>query len=61
MASTQQLKDIANVLRQDSLISTTEAGSGHPTSCLSCAEIMATLFFNEMSYDPQNPFNQGND
>jgi transketolase len=31
---------------------TTEAGSGHPTSCLSCAEIVAALFFHEMRWDP---------
>ncbi|MFZ3262056.1 MAG: transketolase, partial [Thiobacillus sp.] len=34
---------------------TTEAGSGHPTSCLSCAEIVAALFFHEMRWDPADP------
>src|SRR4029078_5145044 len=32
-----------------------EAGSGHPTSCLSAAEIVAALFFAEMRFDPQDP------
>ncbi|MGH9795756.1 MAG: transketolase, partial [Candidatus Acidiferrales bacterium] len=35
--------------------STTQAGSGHPTSCLSAAEIMAALFFHAMRFDPANP------
>ncbi len=55
------LQDIANILRRDSLIMTTEAGSGHPTTCLSCAEIMSVLFFNEMLFDTKNPFNPDND
>ena len=41
--------------------STTEAGSGHPTTCLSAAEIVAVLFFAEMRYDPKNPRNPYND
>jgi transketolase len=41
--------------------STSEAGSGHPTSCLSAAEIMSTLFFAEMCYDPRDPRNPDND
>ena len=40
---------------------TTKAGSGHPTTCLSCAEIMSVLFFNEMKYDIKNPFNEDSD
>jgi len=40
---------------------TTAAGSGHPTSCMSCAEIMSVLFFDEMKYDPKKPFNPDND
>ena len=57
----QVLQDISTILRRDSLISTTEAGSGHPSSCLSCAELISSLFFNEMSYDISNPFNPDND
>jgi len=49
------LQNVAHRLRIDSIRSTTEAGSGHPTSCLSAAEIMATLFFGEMRFDPKNP------
>ncbi|MBI4519033.1 MAG: transketolase [Deltaproteobacteria bacterium] len=42
-------------LRAHSLRSTAEAGSGHPTSCLSAADIVAALFFDVMRYDPANP------
>ena len=51
MVNTQSLKDIATILRRDVLKTTTTAGSGHPTTCLSAAEILSTLFFSEMSYD----------
>src|SRR5271169_4784551 len=51
----QQLRDKARILRIHSLRMTTQAGSGHPTSCLSIAEIMAALFFNTMKFDPKNP------
>ena len=54
------LKDMASVLRRDVLKMTTAAGSGHPTTCMSCAEIMSVLFFKEMSYDTKNPFNPEN-
>ncbi|MEM3041182.1 MAG: transketolase [Nitrososphaerota archaeon] len=50
----EYLESKANVLRLHSIRSTTKAKSGHPTSCLSCAEIVATLFFKEMSIDPRN-------
>ncbi len=61
MIYTKELKNIANNLRRLSLISTSKAGSGHPTSCLSCAEIMSVLFFHEMKYDVKNSFNPDND
>src|SRR5215470_10948406 len=51
------LKNVATQLRIDSLRSTSEAASGHPTSCCSAAEIMAALFFAEMRFDPKNPAN----
>ena len=57
----KDLQDMANILRRDVLKMTTSAGSGHPTSCLSAAEIMSVLFFNEMTYDIKNAFNPDND
>ncbi|PIN75540.1 transketolase [Candidatus Woesearchaeota archaeon CG10_big_fil_rev_8_21_14_0_10_37_12] len=55
------LKSIATRLRIRSIQLTTKAGSGHPTTCLSMAELMACLFFDEMKYDIRNPNNLGND
>jgi transketolase len=49
------LEQKATQLRIDSIRATTEAGSGHPTSCASAADIVATLFFSVMRYDPKNP------
>jgi transketolase len=51
------LKNIATQLRIDSARSTTQAGSGHPTSCFSMADITSALFFSEMRFDPKNPRN----
>ncbi len=55
------LQDKATRLRIDSVRSTTEAGSGHPTSCCSAAEIMSVLFYSVMRYDPRNPHNRDSD
>src|SRR4249920_3932998 len=55
------LKNIATRLRIDSVRSTSEAGSGHPTSCMSMAELTAALFFAEMRFDPKDPKNPGSD
>ena len=55
------LKGIANQLRIHSINATTAAGSGHPTSCLSAADVMAALFFGHMRYDPKNPHYSNND
>jgi transketolase len=55
------LRNIATQLRIDSIRSTTAAGSGHPTTCMSAAEIVATLFFGEMRFDPKDPANVDND
>jgi transketolase len=55
------LKNIATRLRIDSVKSTTEAGSGHPTSCCSAADVLAALFFAEMRFDPKEPHNPNSD
>ena len=41
MSIVKYLENTANTLRLHSIKATTEAGSGHPTSCLSAAEIVA--------------------
>src|SRR5687767_11041908 len=55
------LQNVATRLRIDSARSTSEAGSGHPTSCFSAAELVAALFFAEMRFDPANPQHAGSD
>ena len=59
--SVQLLRDKATRLRIDSVRATTEAGSGHPTSCASAADIVSVLFFAIMRYDPRNPRGPGAD
>lgn len=51
----KRLQDAAQQLRRLVIQMTTAASSGHPTSCLSCAEIVAALFFQEMRWDPGDP------
>src|SRR3954463_1310468 len=55
------LKNIATRLRIDSVRATSEAGSGHPTSCMSMADLTAALFFSEMRFDPKDPKNPESD
>jgi len=55
------LRNIATRLRIDSVRATTAAGSGHPTTCCSAADIVAALFFSEMRYDTRHPENPDND
>ena len=57
----ETLKEKGRRLRIHSLNSTTAAGSGHPTSCLSAADVVSVIFFNEMSWDPRDPGNPAND
>jgi transketolase len=59
MADIDKLKKMADKLRVHSLKSTTAAGSGHPTSCMSCAEIISCLFFSEMKGDDEFILSKG--
>src|SRR3954451_4838771 len=46
----------AREVRKDILRMTTEAGSGHPSSSLSAAEVVTALYFGGfLRYDPKNP------
>jgi transketolase len=55
------LHNIATQLRIGSVRSTSEAGSGHPSSCCSAADVVAALFFAEMRFDPKDPQRANND
>ncbi len=55
-----QLHELAQQLRVDSIRCTTAAGSGHPTSSMSAADLLAVLLARRLRYDfdaPQNPNN----
>lgn len=57
----KNLEQKAYNMRANALRMTTQAGSGHPTSALSAADLVAALFFYGMGYNPHNPHNPEND
>ncbi len=61
MEQLKELQEKAKLIRKWCLVSTTEAESGHPTSCLSAADITAVLFAKYFTYDLANPLNLYND
>ncbi len=61
MEQLKELQQKAKLVRKWCLVSTTEAGSGHPTSCLSAADITTVLFDRYFTYDLEHPLNVYND
>jgi len=61
MARIDDLRKIATRLRIHSLRMTTASGSGHPTTCLSAADIAACLFFGEMCWNTDDPADPASD
>jgi transketolase len=60
--TTKTLQDLATLIRYYILVSTTEAGSGHPTSSLSPTDLMTVLFFGGFfRYDLKKPDYPNND
>jgi transketolase len=57
----QQWTNLAQQLRVDSIRSSTTAGSGHPTSSMSAADLMAVLMISYLHYDFEDPQNPNND
>src|SRR5271167_5047596 len=53
-ATIAAIKEKARRLSILSMMATTAAGSGHPTSCMSAAQLMAGIFFYAMKFDPKN-------
>ncbi|SNS84632.1 transketolase [Streptosporangium subroseum] len=53
--------ELAAQLRVDSIRSSTSAGSGHPTSSMSAADLMAVLIGRHLRYDWDHPGNDDND
>jgi len=62
MTSEAELVKIARLIRYNILASTTEAGSGHPTSSLSAVELMTGLLFGgAFRFDVEKPEHPNND
>jgi transketolase len=53
--------ELAAQLRVDSVRSSTSAGSGHPTSSMSAADLLAVLIGRHLRYDWDDPDNDAND
>jgi transketolase len=55
------IRELAQQLRVGSVRCTTAAGSGHPTSSMSAADLMAVLLARHLRYHWQRPDNPAND
>jgi transketolase len=55
------LRELAGQLRIDSILTSTAAGSGHPSSSMSAADLMAVLLARHLRYDWQHPDDPRND
>src|SRR5580698_2938777 len=60
-ATVSAVKEKAKLLSIYSMMATTAAGSGHPTSCMSAAQLVAGVFFHAMKFDPKNANSNDND
>jgi transketolase len=58
---TDFLHELGQQLRVDSIRCSTEAGSGHPTSSMSAADLIAVLITRHLRYDWSNPKAADND
>ncbi|MEU9351115.1 transketolase [Streptomyces griseoloalbus] len=59
--NTGELVEFGQQLRVDSVRAAAAAGSGHPTSSMSAADLMAVLFAHHLRYDFERPDHPGND
>ena len=55
------MKELSQQLRVDAIRASAAAGSGHPTSGMSAADLMAVLFSKYLRYDFAAPENKAND
>ena len=59
--ATDVIQELARQFRTDGIRMTTKASSGHPTSSMSAADLMAVLMAKYLRYDFDNPKNPAND
>lgn len=57
----EELVEISKKIRKDVVEMLTESASGHPGGSLSAADIVTTLFFNELNINPSNPKDENRD
>jgi len=60
-ADLDSVAELARQLRVDSIRATTAAGSGHPTSSMSAADLAAVLLARHLRYDWSDPARRDND
>ena len=58
---TQRWNELAAQIAVDSIRATTAAGSGHPTSSMSCAHLLAVLFADHLRFDVKDPAYRASD
>ena len=58
---TELWNELAAQIAVDSIRATTAAGSGHPTSSMSAAHLLAVLFADHLRFDVKDPHYLGND
>src|ERR1700727_1267216 len=61
LPSLDETGELAQQLRVDSIRCSTQAGSGHPPSSMSAADLMAVLLARHLRYDWQHPEHPAND
>ena len=55
MSDIRQLEEKAGEIRKLVITSVSRAGSGHPGGALSCADLLAALYFEVMNIRPEEP------
>jgi transketolase len=61
LAELDEVRELGQQLRVDSVRAATSAGAGHPTSSMSAADLLAVLVARHLHYDWEHPDEAGND
>jgi len=61
MSEIEKLKEIAKKMRKDIIEMTNISQSGHPTTSMSCIDLMVALYFSEMKHSSKNPTDPDSD
>ena len=57
----KEIREKARAMRKEIIKMLAKAASGHPGGSLSATDIIATLYFDKMNIDPQNPKDENRD